>query len=362
MLKQKNNLDLIQVLRGVASLLVVLYHTSANVIDKFNIDFCGNIFYFGSAGVDVFFVLSGFIITYSSFKLLNNRSNIGRFLYKRAVRIFPIYWIIIGLFLLMQLVFPAYYRTHYQLEIGNILATWLLLPGHVMINGVSWSMSYELYFYVLFALAFIFPQKKWLLYTGMAYMLGIIILFASGFSLGTMNNMMSMVLSPMIIEFFLGVCAALIIARIPAATGLPFIIIGIVLFLAGSIITDWYHIDLHPNFFIRVILFGPASFFIITGLVKYELGNRIKVPAVFTDLGAASYSLYLLHLPVLVACIKIIAKFNIHSPWLLHVLVFMVIAFICFVSILFYKFAEKPLIDKLNSLYKDKRTKAAVTA
>ena len=166
MVKEKSNLNLIQALRGVASLLVVLYHASGNMTDKFNKEFCGKIFYFGSAGVDIFFVLSGFIITYSSFNLLNDRGNTGRFLYKRAVRIFPVYWMIITLFLFAQVIFPAYYRTHYNFEIGNIISTYFLFPGHAMVNGVSWSMSYELFFYLLFGISifhfkliFIFWQK-----------------------------------------------------------------------------------------------------------------------------------------------------------------------------------------------------------
>lgn len=361
-MESKNkNLQLIQGLRGAASLLVVLFHTSGNSIDKLNKEFLGNIFFFGSAGVDVFFVLSGFIITYTSFGLLGNTANIGRFFYKRAVRIFPSYWIIISFFLLAQLVFPAFYRTHFSLTINNIAGSYLLVPGHQMVNGVSWSLSYELFFYFLFAIAFIIRQKKWAFYLAGLYAMAIITLCTTGYSLDKAGVWTSLLLSPMNIEFFFGVLAAALIARLPQIVNLPFMITGILLLLAGSIYTDKLGINLHPVYYQRVLLFGIPSFFLIIGLVKFELSKNLEIHGIFLKLGEASYSIYLLHLPLLVAFMKVIAKFNVSSSVLQHLLILTAIYFICCIGVLFYKFVEKPLIGKLNALYKNKRQLTVVS-
>lgn len=357
-MSNKENLNLIQVLRGVASLLVVFYHTSSNLISNFNSTFLGNIFFFGSSGVDVFFVLSGFIITWTSFKNLENPGKLGQFLLRRVVRIFPVYWIIITLFLLAQIIFPAYYRTHFDLSFLNLASSYLLLPGHVMINGVSWSLTYELFFYLLFALAFLIPNKKWAFALAMLYAVALIILYVSGYNILQAGNWTRLVLSPMNIEFFLGVLAAVVIPRISQKAALPFLWIGLILFVAGGAFIDMQQIELHPDLPLRVLVFGPASFFIITGIVKYELNKKIAVPQLMLRLGEASYTLYLLHLPVVVAFAKIISMFNIHNTAVLHLLIILLIVFICYASILFNKFVEKPMVTKLNA-YSNKKIKPA---
>ena len=84
----------LQVYRGFAAILVVLYHASHNLSGYFNSTALSDFFAFGHAGVSFFFVLSGFII----FEI--HRGDIGRpqqvksYLYKRITRIYPAYWLV----------------------------------------------------------------------------------------------------------------------------------------------------------------------------------------------------------------------------------------------------------------------------
>ena len=172
-------------------------------------------------------------------------------------------------------------------------------------------------------------------------------------SLQNAGNWSHLVLSPMNVEFFLGVLAAVIIPKLSPRVGLPFILTGLILFLAGGTFINLQKTELHPDLYQRVLLFGPASFFIITGVVKFELNKKVNVHSLLLKLGEASYSLYLLHLPLMVAFVKIITKFNIQNTAILHGLMILLIVFICYTSILFYKFVEKPMISKLNSYTKD---------
>ena len=343
------NLQLIQVLRGIASLLVVFLHSTRASMETLHTDFLGNFFLFGGAGVDIFFVLSGFIITYTNIKYVGKGDYFPTFSRRRIVRIYPTYWIIISLFLLLQVILPAFYRSHFNFDIKNILTTYLLLPDHVMVNGVSWTLSYEIFFYVLFSLSFFIPGKKWGFYIAMAYVAVIILLSASGNNFENSNSWLNLITYPMNVEFFMGVTAAVLIPRLGKNIGVPFICIGSVLFLVSAIISDLGYV-LVPNTFNRVILFGVPSFLIITGVVKYELNKKIKVPGILLSLGEASYSLYLLHLPLIVAAVKIISKANITGNISIHFLLLLIICIICYGSILFYKFVEKPIISKLNSL------------
>ena len=357
MIKQEKNLDLIQVLRGIASLLVVLLHTTMNAKEIFNKDFLGGFFTFGGAGVDIFFVLSGFIITYTAAKGLTQPGKLLPFLRRRFVRIFPTYWIIITIFILLQLALPSFYRTHYNFTLSNICSTLFLLPGHPMVNGVSWTLSYELFFYVLFSLAFLLPGKRLAFALSMLYGSVIIALSLWGYNFEHGNRWIDLLTSPMNVEFFMGVIIAVLVRRIPPGLSLPLIITGSLLFLAGGIAVDLNY-GLLPNAFNRVVIFGIPSFLIISGLVRFELGRKIKLHNILLSLGEASYSLYLLHLPVVAGCMRIMTKFNIQNNVILHGMLLIMIALICYASILFFKWIERPIINKLNELGKKRSFKA----
>lgn len=343
------NLQLIQALRGIASLLVVLLHATANASEILQTNFLFDFFTFGGAGVDIFFVLSGFIITYTCYKGLSNANNLPAFLNRRFIRIFPTYWIIISLLLLAQILLPSFYRTHYPFDFKNILSTYLLLPGHIMVNGVSWTLTNELFFYLLFCIAYIIPSKKWALYFAIAYSGILILLPLLGYNYKSENTWTGLITFPMNVEFFMGVVAAILIPRLGGKTSIPFIIFGSVAFLLSAIITNLDY-QVIPNGFNRVVLFGIPSFFIITGLVKYELNKKIYIPKPFLDLGNASYSLYLLHLPLIAATCKIIVICKINNYFLLQLLLLITICIICYASIVFYKLIEKPVIAKLHSI------------
>ncbi len=348
---QNNNLNLIQLLRGIASLLVVLFHTTINANDILKKEFCLNFFAFGGAGVDIFFVLSGFIITYTSLKPLREGKQLFSFLRRRFVRIFPSYWLVITLFLMIQILLPAFYNTKYNFTLSNILSTYFLFPGHTMINGVSWTLTYELFFYFLFSLVFIIPRKKIALVFSIIYGLIIILVTIFGYASEKENDWLGLLTFPMNTEFIMGILAAVLIPRIPQNISAGLLIGGSILFLTSSILSDHNYI-LFPNAFNRVIFFGVPSFFIIIGIVKFELATKTKVHNFLLLLGEASYSLYLLHLPIIFATIKIIARFNIQSNITLHCLLLFTLIIICWGSIFFYKYIEKPVIKKLNSLAK----------
>jgi len=343
------NLQLIQMLRGIASLLVVLLHCTVNSSEALQKNFFGNFFSFGGAGVDIFFVLSGFIITYTNFKSIGKADHFSFFFKRRIVRIYPTYWIIISMFLLLQVVLPSFYRSHFSFDLKNIFSTYLLFPGHVMVNGVSWTLSYEIFFYLLFSLSFFIPAKKWSFNLAILYTIIIIALPICNYNFENGNTWLSLITYPMNAEFFMGVIAAVVIPKISSRIATPLIITGGIIFLASAIFSD-QNFHLVNNTFNRVILFGIPSFLIITGVLKYELTNKIKVYSIFLLLGEASYSLYLIHLPVVAASFKILAKFNISNNLIIHCLILLMVCIICYASIIFYKFVEKPIITRLNSL------------
>ncbi len=348
MLPAQKNLQFIQLLRGIACILVALMHVTVTFSQTYHLPFLGNIFKFGGAGVDIFFVLSGFIITYSNKQYITKATSIGKFFKKRMIRIFPIYWIIISLLLVFQLLLPSFYRTYFQLTAANIFNTYFLLPNHDMINGVSWSLTNEMFFYILFMLALLIPSKKFILLLLFVYLAFLIVLPAIPITTTNINNgFTQLLIFPMNIEFLLGVLVVFLLEKFPQKWCFLFLVTGVGCFIfSAAFYTEI--LQFLTGGYRRAIMFGFPSFLIILSLVKYELTANIKVHNLFLKIGDASYSIYLFHLPVVVAFFKIMVKLPVTNQLLLVLLNGGLLCAICFAGILIYKKIESPLIKWLT--------------
>jgi peptidoglycan/LPS O-acetylase OafA/YrhL len=347
MLMQQKNLQLIQMLRGVASMLVVLLHITVNFSDALGKPFLFDIFKFGGSGVDIFFVLSGFIITYSNVNILSKPNAVTSFLKRRFIRIFPIYWITITFFLIIQVVFFSFYKTHFVFSVGNVLQTYLLLPEHIMVNGVSWSLTNELFFYLLFTLAIIIAKRRIVIIMACIYFLVLLYLGVSGYGDGVENNYFKLLLFPMNIEFLMGAAIVLLVKKVPVSWVYPLLISGIALFVFGAVCTN-RSLSFFSNGMGRVLFFGMPSFLIILSLVKFELYKNVQLKSIFLQLGDASYSIYLVHLPLVAAFYRILAKMQLNNSVVLYILSIGLFAGVCILGIVVYNKVEKPLIKKLN--------------
>src|SRR4028118_1225280 len=174
-------LNLLQVYRGIAALLVVMVHITITSADLLNQLTFFNLFRAGWSGVDYFFVLSGFIMVYVHRSAIGKKDQLKSFLVKRAVRIYPIYWIITLAVWCLFLVIPAF-ANNQDLSLGHGIASLLLIPQKDIhyqdkfILEVGWTLIYEIYFYLLFSIAIWLKPKHsvpllsaWLLVTILHY-------------------------------------------------------------------------------------------------------------------------------------------------------------------------------------------------
>lgn len=143
----------IEAARAFAALSVLLMH-AANLmrVEHFSGHVgLGGLFDFGYVGVDFFFVLSGFIITYVHFADIGSAGRIPRYLWRRFLRVYPIYWV--NLMLVMAATTAFHFASgeafELQLESADIPKTLLLLTGgEPKFVGVAWSLHYEIMFYM----------------------------------------------------------------------------------------------------------------------------------------------------------------------------------------------------------------------
>jgi peptidoglycan/LPS O-acetylase OafA/YrhL len=280
----------IQFCRGVAAVLVVLYHAGRMLaLPQYSGHIAlGGFFNFGNAGVDFFFVLSGFIIFFVHEKDIGRPQSLPSYAWSRVTRIYPVYWLVTALVLAsiatrsgVEALDPAY-----------LISSLLLLPQpHEPVLSVGWTLVHEMLFYVVFAVAVL--SRRF----GLWVALGWLVLCATPafFSFG--DSVLGVVASPYHLQFALGVAAAYAVRHGPLRAASTLLCIG----LAGFAGLAWA-VDSNPDFYVSIAcrcLLGLSCAAIIFGTARLELEGKLRVgrPAAF--LGSASYSIYLIHAVVI---------------------------------------------------------------
>lgn len=333
----------LQVCRGVSAILVVCFHFGGYIEKNYSIDINYPKFYFGYCGVDFFFVLSGFIITYASFNIINNPSHLISYFKKRLFRVLPIYWLTISPLLIITLLMPSWINSRYPFSLPNLISTFFVFPFHPKVIVISWTLSHELYFYLLFSLLIL--SRRFLIIIYFIIILSIFNLISGYFS----NSWLNFIFSPFNLEFAMGALSFYLIKNFELKKYGTFILIGgLITFIISSYLSQF-------DFFNRILLFGLPSFLILIGMVSIESKKSIKFPPLLIKLGDASYMIYLIHYPLITALNKIGVKIGISNfahPLLMNLFFFIVIIIS---GILLYNFLEKPLLNLFYSSIKSNK-------
>lgn len=338
----------IQVLRGLACVAVVLSHAMAKAKDQilFELpevfDFNYNIIIFGHFGVDLFFVLSGFIIFLIHGNDFSQPKLIKPFIYSRISRVVPIYWLLTCLSLLLLFYMPELFKHRSELELSWVISSFFFIPSSTSYGvdtpllGVGWTLNYEIFFYALFALCLFF-KKKYVLYFFSMYSL--LILCFADYDQKTTTSYKELILSPLIIEFIFGMIAGLIYLNFKTALNK---VKWLSLLFALSLLL--YSIFNIPHTYIdRVFLWGLGSLFLVLycSVINMRVDTHIKSIAV--KLGDMSYSAYLLQVFTLPFFTKVFSIFKVNM-WLdFWSFSFIITILTLLISYSFHKIIEKPL-------------------
>ena len=340
----------IQQLRAVAALGVVLAHLE---IYLGRMGFAGAWPHFLTSGVDIFFVISGFIMWVTT---TDRAVTPAQFLVNRLTRIAPLYWAVTALALAVLLTNRSL-MPGAALDWGHVVASFLFIPAMHPVIGepqplvtAGWTLNFEMMFYALFALALFLPQR-FRLNAVLTLLLGVV-------SLRMFDprpfGAIWFYSSNIILEFGFGVMiGALVTAgrRYSARTGLILVILGALLIVPLSAIREAEHL--------RAILRGVPSAMIVLGAVMLELEGRVLASRLARFLGDASYSIYLTHGMVLSAFTRLWAKLlppAISGSFVLFCLAGFVVAAIAGSAI--YLLVEKPLGRVAKNLFRSRRSLA----
>lgn len=323
----KQTLESLQMGRGLAALMVVFVH--------YNVAPLGRVW---ESGVDFFFVLSGFIIFYVHHEDFGNHKKLWHYFYRRLVRIYPIYWLIIGSYLGTHYLLGNNLKDFYHANTSGIIKTIILAGNHPLVILTSWTLAYEVFFYLLIALRFIFRQRSIFYFFFLVPILGFLnikFLPVSGFYY-----------SSFFLEALLGIATFSFFQRKSISLKLIYFLIFSGVILLGIL----PYLNAGERFIIR----GIPSFIIIFALVGWEKNQKIKIPAFFMHLGNASYMLYLSHTILLSTLSSFIPKLD-FIPVLLLRLFIVILTILC--AVLAHYYVEKPILKFLRKLSGTQPTK-----
>ncbi len=351
-------LDSMQMVRAIAMLMVLFIHLDAFSTRIFNYPvFSGFFMPGGDAGVNIFFVLSGFIIFYVHKGDIGKKVKFFPYLIKRFSRIYPTYWAANLLIIPLHFLLPQFGLGD-EREARTIIYSLLLLPQyHAPIIHAAWSLSNEVFFYLMFSLAIILKFKRILPLVFLVLMGTIFNIFYSFQGITVFQNpFLNLIFSYHNFEFLLGCLSAYLIVKYNIRLKKMLLFIGSILIFSMIVIERFYG-DLGA---LRLLGYGIPAFFVLTSLGAYEIREKLRVPGfllpkVLLLLGDASFSIYITHqlfISGIGRVLKSLGLVDLIGPFAVVIIIgiFTVLA-----GLIFHLKIEKPLLYfsriKLLSLY-----------
>jgi exopolysaccharide production protein ExoZ len=287
-------LPALQALRGIAASLIVFFHfaqlyqertpTPSRIHDSGFGDL-------GACGVDLFFVISGFIMVYTTRTKAGGNDALV-FMTRRILRIYPLYWFWTSLLLALWLGGLAQRMQRYSAS--YVARSYFLIPSF---NGVNfhplvhqgWTLSFEMFFYLIFSCGIVLKLRS-----------GKLLLLAATFSICALvsrslapdSGVRYLLTNPISIEFLYGMLAAELLVKVRpicshcAARSLSIALIGVG---AGALL---FTIKFYDAYSLRFAFYGvPVSCIVLGGAM---LGSA-PAPSLLVYLGDRSYSIYVTH-------------------------------------------------------------------
>jgi exopolysaccharide production protein ExoZ len=320
-----DRIDVIQALRGIAAFIIVVLHA---LMLSYFADREGTYgLWLMASGVDVFFVVSGFVMVVSTAR---RRPAARAFLWARVLRIVPLYWLAIALYL------PVTAASAHGLPAWHeVLRSYLFIPYTdsrsglpYPVLGIGWTLNYEMMFYLVFG-ATLFLGGRLQLLALTVFFAGLVALRAVLPELDATSQRLT---SPIVFEFVGGMVLGMLLPRLSRAP----LALGLAMIAAAAL-------GVMPGFFVdvelpRLVQFGAPAVLLVAGCLVVQ--RHAAVPRVLVALGAASYSLYLFHMVAIDAALLVVPRGALPDPVLVPLLVALALA----AGVAGHRWLEKPLL------------------
>jgi exopolysaccharide production protein ExoZ len=250
----------------------------------------------GIFGIDLFFVISGFIL---STIVLRSRERPGthagwEFLKRRLIRIFPIYWIFAALTALRLLL------AHHELGVHYVPSV-LLLPSPIyprwwLLVPIAWTLVFEMFFYYLLSAIQLVTVKH--------AVQAMILILGGAVTIGSVYHIRRPYLivfaNPILLEFVFGACIALIYRSLGRCRlqGIILTVLGVICVIAVKLFfnngaTSMQMILTDDHVMYRALTWGAAAALVVAGIIFWSPSSKQAAWRGFVAVGDASYSAYL---------------------------------------------------------------------
>lgn len=353
----------LQGLRGVAVLLVVFYHLTGIQIRSGTALPLPELLTIGAVGVDIFFLISGFLMMSIARESEHNAASVRRFVAHRVIRIYPLYWL--ASIPITLLLFFTSAETLARLNLNPdaarnmpdlplyLLKAMLLLPQvNLPPLMVSWTLIHEVFFYAVFSVLMLLPQRRlnillslWAVTT---------LAFWHYLQPSQYQPVSYLLCNPLTLEFITGCFLAQVLTQrhIPHAQRIQ--VLGWLCLIGSWLLWTSQHDYEFPIADQRVLFFLLPCTLIMIGALGAEQNPDawLKHPAL-RQVGDASYSIYLTHIIFLSIGRKIWQLGNIPDSLLSNVLFWPALLVVTLTGgMLCYHYIEKPLLRGCKQLLK----------
>jgi peptidoglycan/LPS O-acetylase OafA/YrhL len=341
-------LSALQAWRALAALLVVATHAGRLASARFGPGELDFLFGLGDAGISFFFVLSGFVMVWAHEEDFGRPKSLVPYFRKRVLRIYPVYVFVTLLLLPAWLAFPEFGEARHR-EFVPLIKSLLLVPqAHPPHLVVGWTLTHEVLFYLLFGAMILaralgaILMAPWTVAVLAGEISGLNADFPANFFLSAFNLL-----------FPLGMLAAFMARRLSALSGPA----GLWVYVAGNLMflsILVFATDAFRPFHVP-LLYGAAALLILAGAVNPSVEGFFRERKTLLFLGAASYSLYLIHYPAMSLAAKGLPLATGERTSLHPVAGFLLLSAAgAFAGVLLHLAVERPLLARLRGLFRDR--------
>lgn len=311
----QNHIPVLDGIRGIAILIVMLFHQTILTTDTMVDRIVMRVLQFGWCGVDLFFVLSGFLITTILLDTKGSHHYLRNFYARRVLRIFPLYYTLLIICFGVLPLFPHPKADKFARITGDEIWYFFYLQNYIIANhsefrhgilDVTWSLAIEEQFYLVWPLLVLILRPRSIMWLCIAVLGGALALRIAAFEIG-MSPVAVYVATPTRLDGLASGAFAALVVKVPMwrARLLPYIRIAAVLFGFGllgiwtthdgysweSYLTATLGYSLLAVFFASVLLLAVRA-------TSKDIIHKVLTHPILIAFGKYSYSMYLFHLPV----------------------------------------------------------------
>lgn len=317
----------VEIIRFAAAALVVFFHLHQRYENDFGLlpELNSAMGVFGSGGVDIFFVISGFVI---GMNIANRNVTSKTFLTARVSRIVPTYWLLTCLAALLMLVFPSEFHRSFSWQqfLGSVTFSNQFFGFDLPIVVVGWTLNLEMIFYLLVGISLLIAPWLWMRYFIAA--IGVYLTVLYGFA------------DPVVFEFLFGFVVFMIYKKVKqsllvGSLSMALSILGFILWFVGTkdVMPRWIH-------------FGVPAFFLVLAAVSLPQINS----GLIRKLGFASFSVYLTQWFTIPVFLRLVPAAQ-HSDLLVLLTLSISFAAVLMIGIFYSEFVDRRLYLGARKLF-----------